>query len=153
MEKIRPRFVGYFMTHYFFVIPLAIVLLALAFINIDGMAPFFLFVAALVLLISLVHSKVHEMVTCIYIEDNKFVHESGILKNKKNNLPISMVTDSLITRNIMERVLGVCTLNVNTSGTGAYEVICDALDFGEADKINNLLHEMIHGHAGKKKKR
>ena len=152
MEKIRPRFIGYFLAHYLFVVPLAVVLAALALMNVGEMEFFFIFLAVLVLLFSIAHSKAHEMVTSIYIDDNKFVHESGILKNKKNSLPISMVTDSLITRSVLERVLGTCTLNVNTSGTSAYEVVCDALDFGEAEGVNNLLHEMIHGHAGKEKK-
>ncbi|MCX6768600.1 MAG: PH domain-containing protein [Candidatus Micrarchaeota archaeon] len=152
MEKIRPKLTGYFLTHYFFVIPLAIVLIALALMNVGEMGLFFIFLAVLVLLFSIVHSKAHEMVTSVALEDNKLVHESGIFQHKKNSLPISMVTDSMVTRNPLERVLGVCTLQVNTSGTAAYEVVCDALDFGEAEKINGLLHEMIHGHAGKEKK-
>ena len=152
MEKIKPMFVGYFMTHYFFVVPLAIVLVALALMNVGEMKIFFLFVTALVLLISIVHSKVHAMFTSVALDDNKVVYEGGIFQHKKNSLPISTITDSLITRTLLERALGTCTLNINTSGTAAYEVVCDALGAGEAEGFNNLIHETIHGHTGKGKK-
>lgn len=120
--------------------------------NVGELGFFFLFVAALVLLFSLVHSKLHEMVTSVALEDNKVVHESGIFKHRKNSLQMSMVTDSLVTRSVLDRMLGTCTLHVNTSGTSAYEVVCDALDVKEAEKMNELLHELIHGHAAKHKK-
>jgi len=152
MEKIRPRFIGYFLAHYLFVVPLAVVLAALALMNVGEMEFFFIFLAVLVLLFSIAHSKAHEMVTSVALEDNKIVHECGIFQHKKNSLPISTITDSAITRSVLERMLGTCTLQVNTSGLSGYEVVCDALDVEEAEKMNNLLHEMIHGHAGKEKK-
>lgn len=152
MERIRPKLTGYFLTHYFFVMPLAIVLVALALMNVGELGLFFIFLAVLVLLFSIVHSKAHEMVTSVALEDNKIVHESGIFQHKKNSLPISTITDSAITRSLLERMVGTCTMHVNTSGLSGYEVVCDALDANEAEKMNSLLHEMIHGHAGKEKK-
>jgi len=53
-----------------------------------------------------------------YITNERIILEGGILLKKIKSVPYHKVTDVSIYQNIIERALGITTLNVHTDGTG-----------------------------------
>ena len=53
-----------------------------------------------------------------YITNERIILEGGILLKKIKSVPYHKVTDVSIYQNIIERALGITTLNVHTAGTG-----------------------------------
>ena len=54
-----------------------------------------------------------------HITNERVILFGGILLRKIKNVPYHKITDVSITQNIIERMLGISTLNVHTAGTGA----------------------------------
>ena len=53
-----------------------------------------------------------------YITNERIILEGGILLKKIKSVPYHKVTDVSIYQNIIERALGISTLNIHTAGTG-----------------------------------
>jgi len=53
-----------------------------------------------------------------YITNERVILEGGILLKKIKSVPYHKITDVSIYQNIIERMLGLSTLNVHTAGTG-----------------------------------
>lgn len=53
-----------------------------------------------------------------YITNERIIFEGGILLKKIKSVPYHKVTDVSIFQNIIERALGISTVNIHTAGTG-----------------------------------
>ena len=53
-----------------------------------------------------------------YITNERVIFQGGIILRQLKNVPYHKITDVSIFQNIIERVLGISTLNVHTAGTG-----------------------------------
>ncbi len=53
-----------------------------------------------------------------YITNERVIFQGGILLRQIKNVPYHKVTDVSIYQNIIERIIGISTLNVHTAGTG-----------------------------------
>jgi putative membrane protein len=73
-------------------------------------------------------------------------YRHGIINVVKKEIPVQNITDFKFTQNIFEKILGVETLIVNTSGTSSYELLISGvpsrdvqyiLEFIRKKKYNN----------------
>lgn len=59
----------------------------------------------------------------IYVENNLITVKEGILLTKYNIIPFEKITDVKFTYSFIDKLLGVGTIMINTSGTSNYEVV------------------------------
>ncbi len=150
MDKIivKPTAVGFFLKHYYILLlafPIALVILAASLAGVFVLELFVilvLFIAlAVMMALAIAHSKLHCNVTSVYANEEKLVHETGILHHHKKKLPMHMITDTSIKRTLFDRAIGIATLNVSTSGSSGYEVIVSCLPHSESE----VFHENLYG--------
>ncbi|MBN1169662.1 PH domain-containing protein [Candidatus Micrarchaeota archaeon] len=97
----------------------------------------------LTLVLPLIHAHLHCKATSISFDDDKLVHETGILNNRKKKIPVNMITDSSSSRTFIEKFLGTGTLSISTSGSTGYEMVCDGLDYSELETLHQKLYSRI----------
>lgn len=147
---IKPTMKGHFVKHYLASIPFSLAFLAggaafLAFVPDADLVWAALLFAAGVLAsgIPAAHSVLYCRATTVSFDGDKIVLETGILDHRKKKVPVNMVTDSSASRTFIERFFGTGTLNISTSGSTGYEIVCHGLDYRELDSMHNMLYEKI----------
>lgn len=147
---VRPTIRGYFFKHYLFVAVFslaAFALLAGSLLNwlmIDlriGQGVFGF--ALLMLLFSIGYSYLHRRTTSLQAIDDRLEHDTGVIKHTKQKIPIRMITDTVVERGFLDRVLGVSTIKINTSGGMGYEVTLGLVDKKEAARFHDALFGII----------
>lgn len=148
---IRPTVRGYFIHHYLLLGVLSVLITAIGIGAVLGALDFMdsnMGVAAIVfavvlISVALAHSKLHRNATSVYFDEDKMVYETGILSHFKKKIPIHMITDSSLKRSFIEKTFGVATLNISTSGSSGYEIVCNGLDYAETERMHDILYERI----------
>ncbi|MFH1785652.1 MAG: PH domain-containing protein [Candidatus Micrarchaeota archaeon] len=150
MEKIKPKLLGCLIENYFFLDIVAVILIIaggavyLSTINIlDTVGIALIVLGIAILIVTIILSKLKAHTTSIYFSDEKIVYETGIVSTRKKKVPINMVTDSSITRGLRARLFGFATLNISTSGSTGYEIICNGLDYNEINSVHEELYKKI----------
>lgn len=151
MENIiSPNTNGFFLERYFMSSIFAALLItvgigtSLAFFQLDSFFGILLvIIGILIFILSLTHSKLHCNATKIYFDEDKLVYETGIINHKKKKIPVNMITDTSITRTLIEKIFNIATLNISTSGSSGYEITCKALNHYEAEEFHTALYDMI----------
>ena len=152
MEKtIRPVVWGFLINHYIMLVPFSILVLvvgiALYFSGVEMLEPAGIF-AILILAVSFAfagaHAVLHCKVTSIQFDGNKLIYETGIIHHKRKKAAIHMITDSSVSRKLIEQVFGLATMRINTSGTATYEIVCDSLVRKDADEMHNHLYDVLN---------
>ncbi|MFH1520983.1 MAG: PH domain-containing protein [Candidatus Micrarchaeota archaeon] len=149
MKKIKPTTLRYMIGHYLFAIPLSIIFILTGayFFSIKFMGNEFglgVIVAGIIItLIPLIHSVVYSRTTSIGFDDEKIVFESGILSHRTKKAPVHMITDSSLNRSLVQRITDAATLNISTSGSSGYEIVCEGLMNKEAKELHEQIYERI----------
>lgn len=149
MKRIKPTAFGYMLGHYLMVIPLSavFVLVGAYLFSIKFMGQVGLGVIAagiIITLIPLIHSVLYSRTSSIGFDDEKIVFETGILSRRTKKAPVHMVTDSSLNRTLLQRITGTATLNISTSGSSGYEIICEGLRNKEAKELHEQIYEKIN---------
>jgi membrane protein YdbS with pleckstrin-like domain len=146
METLKPKLYGHLVRHYLRIVPLAIVFIALgAYILVGGLkfdtlvGWAALSAGILIIVFGLVRSGLYSVGATLYTNDGMIVYKTGILSVHENKIPIEKVTDSALNRSVMERIFGLTTLSINTSGGIAYEVMCEGLDYNDANQFQTKI--------------
>lgn len=149
--KLHPGPVGFFIRHYGFAAFFGLLVLVggpVAFFNgLDGGIPAGIFVlGALIWLVGVVHALLHDQFTTLYLSEEELIFETGILHHRIRRVPISKITDTSTDRDFLDKLLGACTLEVNTAGSSGYEVEARGFKFAAVqaflDELYGLIHEM-----------
>ena len=90
-------------------------------------------IIALLYQISLVRSYT------FYITNERVILEGGILLRKIKSVPYHKITDVSISQNIIERMLGISTLNVHTAGTGMQIPEIRFVGLGEPEAPHSII--------------
>lgn len=150
IDKIRPTVKGYFVKHYIILLPLSVaaaatgVLILVSVPDVDPIAGIFLITAgALALGATILHSWLHRGATSLFFDEDKIVYETGILDHRKKKIPMNMVADSSATRTFIEKFSGTGTLNISTSGSSGYEIVCNGLNYFELEAMHNALYARL----------
>jgi len=57
-----------------------------------------------------------------YLTDKKVIHEFTFLSRKISSAPYERIQDLHLTQNLIERILNIGTLHINTAGTSRMEI-------------------------------
>lgn len=149
MKKIKPTILGYMMGHYLLAIPLSIIFVLagvyLFLINFMGQIGMGVIIAGImIIIVPLIYSILYSRTTSIGFDDEKIIFETGILSRRTKKAPVHMITDSSLNRSLLQRIVGAATLNVSTSGSSGYEIICEGLRHNEAKELHEQLYEKIN---------
>lgn len=82
---------------------------------------------------------------------HEIVIESGVLNRNRRSIPFERIQDVDIERGVLERLLGLAKVRIETGGSGGDEGVLDSLSLIEADRLRAALragkaHE-VHGAA------
>lgn len=107
----------------------------------------FLFILFLLIILSYVWASLIYKYFCYKIDDKGIEIEKGIIAKKYINIPYNKIQNVEIYRNLLERILGLSHLNIQTAGYGAIggygragsEGILPGLDQATALKIKEEL--------------
>jgi len=79
-----------------------------------------------------------------YIEKEKFIINKGWLQKENKTIPLERIQSINISQNIVQRILGIASLEVETAGSKAKELEIPGLDKEFADQLKRLLNEQKH---------
>jgi putative membrane protein len=77
----------------------------------------------------------------IYITGDNFVIEKGVLSQEKINVPFARIQTVNSTQNIIQRILGVVGLKIDTAGSVQNEIEIPALSKAHAKQLSEYLME------------
>lgn len=72
--------------------------------------------------------------------DNLIIHKGVLVKDRKS-VPIERIQSIQVTKNVIQRVLGLVALKVDTAGSRGNELEIPALERDRADALRDLLYE------------
>jgi len=75
-----------------------------------------------------------------HIEDDKLIIHKGVLVKDRKSVPIERIQSIQVTKNVIQRLLGLVALKVDTAGSRGNELEIPALERDRADALRNLLY-------------
>lgn len=74
-----------------------------------------------------------------YVQEDKFVIEKGVFRKEKTTIPFDRIQTVHINQNIIQRVLNVVGLNIDTAGSSGRELEIAALEKSYARQLQQFL--------------
>lgn len=105
-------------------------------------------IAGVILVLFLVLSYYQYRRFLFYIEDDKFVLEEGVFRRDKMTIPFDRIQSVNLTQNLIQQILNVTALKVDTAGSKLKEMEIVALDKAYAKKLQKHLLELKHQSLG-----
>lgn len=99
--------------------------------------------AVILISIALIHTRLHQR-TYLALRSEELVYEFGIINHHTTTVPLHMITDSQVTRLWFDRLIGVSTLRVNTSGGAGYEITAEDFPAADIARIHAELLKLIN---------
>jgi len=78
-----------------------------------------------------------------FIENNEFVLQKGFLKKVRLSVPLERIQTINVKQNIIQKILGVVSLEVDTAGAGTVEVKLTAIKEGLAMELEEALKQNV----------
>jgi len=78
-----------------------------------------LVIAPLLLVLGLIYCSYLRRTYTYYITNQRCIFHGGIIRRIKRSIPYHKITDVEMSQNIIERILGISSLNLFTPGTGS----------------------------------
>ncbi len=142
--RVKPEFRPIFIKRYLFILvlfPVSLLLLLLSFFNLVQIEMFLLLLLNLfffvVLLGAALHSSLERVFTSYEINENVVLKRHGIVNKRSLSIPLEMITDLAIKRDILDQGLESATLLVNTAGTVDYTMHVRHISVENAVWMNN----------------
>lgn len=98
---------------------------------------FIIFIAVM----SLVSPIIRYIYFTFHIEDNELIIQKGLLQKERKAIPLERIQSININQNIIQRILGIVSLEVETAGSKAKELEIPGLDKVFASQFKELLQE------------
>lgn len=149
INAVKPSLAGFVMQNYGGIV-LSLLILSLLFYTISSalfinemkaLSHILTMLAIAVLLVVLVYGFLYKEATTIYVDEEKVSYETGVLERVRKDIPIAKITDSVIQRSVLERVLGLATLYINTAGRAEYEIVQKYLPYHFAKRIRDNIYK------------
>lgn len=93
----------------------------------------------LVLLLLLVFSYFQYQRFFFYVEDDQFILEKGVFSRKKLTIPFERIQSVHLSQSLLQRILNITGLEIDTAGSNAKELNIAALDRPYAEGLRNFL--------------
>ncbi len=75
----------------------------------------------------------------ITLDENTIIHSGGVLATKRTVLPYGKITETSYTQGLLERLLGVGTISIDTAGGSEIAIRVHNVRY---EDIKNLMHEI-----------
>ncbi len=107
----------------------------------DNFLPFWMFwvFAALALLIIIVFSYLQWKNFFFQISDENFKIKQGVLRKEETLIPFDRIQSVQIKQNIIQQILGLAALQIDTAGSAKKEVQISALNLAYAEELKDHL--------------
>ncbi|VVB56866.1 Bacterial PH domain protein [uncultured archaeon] len=137
--KIRPQPLSFFIKHYVWAAAAALLLipgglLVLMQTQVLEFALAAWAVAVILLSAALIHTHLHQR-AYLTLAGEELIYEFGILDHHRVAAPINKITDVGLDASWFERLIGACTLKVNTAGGTGYEILAEDFPRREVDVL------------------
>ncbi|MGB5981950.1 MAG: PH domain-containing protein [Nonlabens sp.] len=76
-----------------------------------------------------------------HIDGDEFIINKGWLQKENKAVPLERIQSININQNLLQRILGIASLEVDTAGSKAKELEIPGLERSYADQLKNLLNE------------
>ncbi len=96
-------------------------------------------VVGLILLLLLIHSILFYLNFYFYVEENQFVLKKGYLRKKVLSIPLERIQSVNTKQNILQQLLNVYSLEVDTAGSAGKELKIYSLSGSYADYLTQFL--------------
>ena len=98
----------------------------------------------LILLLTLIYSVLSYLRFRFYIDENKeeFVLEKGVISSEVVSIPYNKIQQVNFKRNLLQRLIGVYSVVIDTAGSKDKEVEIKALSKAQADSLGALLMKL-----------
>ena len=93
----------------------------------------------LILLLSLIHAILAYKHFNFQIKDGEFIVNSGYINKEKKSIPLERIQTVNIKQNIVQQIIGVVQLEVDTAGSKKKELSLPALRKEHAKELENIL--------------
>ena len=80
-----------------------------------------------------------------YVRGNQLIIEKGVISRDKITVPFDRIQSVHINQNIVQRMLNVVALKIDTAGSAVKEMEIAALERSYARKVQEFLMRMIYG--------
>ncbi|QJP35107.1 PH domain-containing protein [Nonlabens sp. Ci31] len=101
------------------------------------MTAFIAFIAVL----SLLSPVVKYIYFTFHIEDDELIIQKGLLQKERKAIPLERIQSININQNVVQRILGIVSLEVDTAGSKAKELEIPGLERAFASQFKDLLQE------------
>tara|TARA_R110002072_G_scaffold12269_7_gene53499 strand:- start:8 stop:1516 length:1509 start_codon:yes stop_codon:yes gene_type:complete len=101
----------------------------------------FMIIVAIVLLIVFLIAFLHFRKFTFYVEEDSFIIEKGLVRRDKVAVPFDRIQSVHINQNLIQRILGVVGLKVDTAGSAIKELEISALPKSYARSLQEYLTE------------
>ncbi|HYD03184.1 MAG TPA: PH domain-containing protein [Alphaproteobacteria bacterium] len=78
-----------------------------------------------------------------YITNHRIIFEGGIIVRKKKNISFDKITDTSANQNIVEKFLGISSLEIFTAGTGSHIAEASFIGIEDAEKPQNIINRHL----------
>ncbi|HKK40726.1 MAG TPA: PH domain-containing protein [Cryomorphaceae bacterium] len=123
----------------------ALITLLISFVAVAAAAPIFwtivgIAIIPLMILFALLAYWQYRNFTFHVEGDNLIIHQGVLVKDRKS-VPIDRIQSIQVTKNVIQRLLGLVALKVDTAGSRGNELEIPALERERADALRDLLYE------------
>ena len=96
-------------------------------------------VAAVIILLLIAHTILFYLNFYFYVTDDEFILKKGYLRKKQLTIPLARIQSVNTKQNLIQQILNVVTLEIDTAGTAAKELKIHALEKSFATELQNQL--------------
>lgn len=96
-----------------------------------------------IFLIILVFSYLQYLKFIFYVEGDQFVLEKGVIQKKRVNVPFDRIQSVHLNQSLIQRILGITGLEVDSAGSKAKEMEIAALDKSYANGLRSYLLQQM----------
>ncbi len=83
-----------------------------------------------------------------YVQDDNFIIEKGVLRQEKVNVPFARIQSVNTKQNVVQQILNLVGLKIDTAGSAAQEINIHALSRSYAERLQQFLMEQRYEHQG-----
>ncbi|MGB6035034.1 MAG: PH domain-containing protein, partial [Cryomorphaceae bacterium] len=122
----------------------ALITLFISFVAVAAAAPIFwtivgIAIVPLMILFALLAYWQYRNFT-FHVEGDNLIINKGVLVKDRKSVPIERIQSIQVTKNVVQRILGVVALKVDTAGSRGNELEIPALERDRADALRDLLY-------------
>ena len=77
-----------------------------------------------------------------HIQDNDFIIKQGVLRKEESIIPLERIQSVQIKQNVVQQILSLAALQIDTAGSSKKEVEVPALEYAFAGKLKTLLIQL-----------